>query len=104
MSKPGDVLEFQVLTTKPKSDEALALLKKIHSLVKPIMRKHLWTLPLLAEFFPKQENLLGVNINRGAKICIRLRPFHSPDSFYDMDSLVGTMLHELSLQYYLLSA
>lgn len=65
-------------------------------LAKPIMKKHSWYLPRLAEFFPSQTNLLGINCNGGQKICLRLRPAHSPSTFYDEEHLIGTMLHELT--------
>ncbi|GAA5948816.1 hypothetical protein JCM10213_008693 [Rhodosporidiobolus nylandii] len=93
----GEVGTFTVLKGQPESKKAEMLLMKIHSLVKPIMKKHGWYLPVLSEFFPKQTNLLGVNINAGAKICIRLRPHDDPYSFLPLeDSLIGTMLHELT--------
>ncbi|KAG6874402.1 hypothetical protein C0995_015138 [Termitomyces sp. Mi166 len=85
---------FTHLKDKPKADRALPMLQKIASLVKPIMRKHSWKLPVLAEFFPDNANLLDVD--GGRKICIRLRPAHAPDTFYDEDDLVQTMLHELT--------
>ena len=47
------------LEGRPRADEALLMLKKISSLVRPIMRSHKWMLPILAEFFPNQTNLLG---------------------------------------------
>lgn len=95
--KAGEVGEIMVLKSQPRSEDALQLLRKIHSLVKPIMRKHGWYLHTLAEFFPKQRNLLGVNCGGGAKICIRLRPAHDPNSFLPLEEmLIGTMLHELS--------
>ena len=95
--RPGEVGSITALKSQPRADEALDLLRKIASLVKPIMRKHGWHLPTLSEFFPKNPNLLGVNINGGAKICIRLRPQHDPSSFLPLeDSLIGTMLHELT--------
>ncbi|KAL8287071.1 hypothetical protein RQP46_004077 [Phenoliferia psychrophenolica] len=93
----GEVGEITVLKSQPKSDEALQMLKKIYSLVKPIMRKHGWYLPTLAEFFPKQHNLLGINVNGGQKICIRLRHGYDNNSFLSLEeTLIGTMLHELS--------
>ncbi|GAA5955813.1 hypothetical protein JCM21900_001722 [Sporobolomyces salmonicolor] len=95
--QPGDVHEITVLKSQPRSEEALQLLRKIHSLVKPIMKRYGWTLPVLAEFFPRNPNLLGININRGAKICIRLRSALDPHSFLPLEeSLIGTMLHELT--------
>ena len=44
---------------KPNADQALKLLQRTASLVKPIMRKHGWVLPVLSEFFPENPNLLG---------------------------------------------
>ncbi|KAF8079090.1 WLM domain-containing protein [Lyophyllum atratum] len=101
---------FTHLKDKPKADQAVAMLQRIASLVKPIMRKHNWNLPVLAEFFPESANLLvcgvilgfsGVSlikldVNMGQKICLRLRPAHAPDTFYDEEDVVQTMLHELT--------
>ncbi|BGP47247.1 hypothetical protein JCM10450v2_003099 [Rhodotorula kratochvilovae] len=95
--RAGEVGAITVLKSQPRADEALELLRKIHGLVKPIMKKHGWYLPVLSEFFPSNPNLLGINVNAGAKICIRLRPAHDPHSFLPLeDSLLGTMLHELT--------
>ena len=58
----GDCLEFTVLKKQANRDEALLLLRKLHSLVKPIMKAHSWTLPKLVEFHPEQANLLGMSI------------------------------------------
>ncbi|KAF5374890.1 hypothetical protein D9758_000541 [Tetrapyrgos nigripes] len=73
---------------------------RIASLVKPIMRKHGWVLPALAEFFPDNPNLLGhglgLNVNMGQKILVRLRPAHYPDWFMEEEDVVQTMLHELT--------
>ncbi|CCM03643.1 uncharacterized protein FIBRA_05787 [Fibroporia radiculosa] len=90
------VKSFTHLRNRPKADQALPLLQRIASLVKPIMRKHGWVLPVLAEFFPDSPNLVGLNINGGQKILLRLRPAHSPDTFYEEESIIHTMLHELT--------
>ncbi|TFY65780.1 hypothetical protein EVG20_g5306 [Dentipellis fragilis] len=90
------VLSFTHLKGRPKADQALPLLQRIASLVKPIMRKHGWKLPVLAEFFPESPNLLGMNVNGGQKILLRLRPAGAPDTFYPEEDLMGTMLHELT--------
>jgi len=37
-----------------------------------------------------------VNINRGQKIQIRLRPQEDQNTFLPWESLLGTMLHELT--------
>ncbi|GBE77546.1 WLM domain-containing protein [Sparassis latifolia] len=90
------VKSFTHLKDRPKADQALPLLQRVASLVKPIMRKHGWTLPVLAEFFPESPNLVGLNINGGQKILLRLRPAHAPDTFFEEDDIVHVMLHELT--------
>ncbi|GAA5870038.1 hypothetical protein JCM8547_001445 [Rhodosporidiobolus lusitaniae] len=96
----GECGSITVLKNQPESEKAHLLLLKIHSHVKPIMKKHGWYLPMLAEFFPKNPSLLGINVNAGQKICIRLRLADDPYSFLPLDygthSLIGIMLHELT--------
>lgn len=53
------VKSFTHLKDRHRADDALKLLQRIASLVKPIMRKRGWVLPVLAEFFPDNPNLLG---------------------------------------------
>lgn len=53
------VLGYSHLRGFPRNDEALLRLKKIASMAKPLMRNHGWKLPVLAEFFPTQPDLLG---------------------------------------------
>lgn len=90
------VQSFTHLSDMPKSDRALAMLQKVASLVKPIMRKHGWVLAVLSEFFPESLNLVGLNVNGGEKILLRLRPAWAPDTFYEEDDVVRVMLHELT--------
>jgi DNA-dependent metalloprotease WSS1 len=47
------------LKDRPNADKALRMLQRVASLVKPIMKKHKWVLPVLSEFFPESPNLLG---------------------------------------------
>ena len=54
------IQSFTHLKDKHNADKALHLLKRIASLVKPIMRKRNWVLPVLAEFFPDNPSLLGI--------------------------------------------
>ncbi|CCD46672.1 putative zinc metallopeptidase protein [Botrytis cinerea BcDW1] len=75
--------------------EALHSLKKIASLVKPIMRARHWRVGTLTEFYPDQQNLLGLNVNRGQKICLRLRYPGDQNQFLPIEEVVDTMLHEL---------
>lgn len=87
---------YEHLQGLPRTDAALTMLRKVGSLVKPIMRKRGWHVQVLAEFLPPEQNLLGLNINKGYKICLRLRFHHNPDLFIPLEQVVDTMLHELS--------
>lgn len=53
------VLSYTHLKTLPRQDDALRTLKKIASLVKPIMRARGWKVSQLSEFYPDQHDLLG---------------------------------------------
>lgn len=53
------VLSYTHLRNFPREKEALHTLRKVASLVKPIMRARGWVVRELAEFFPDQANLLG---------------------------------------------
>ena len=60
------------------------------------MTKHQWKVPLVVEFFPANPGLLGMNMNSGQKIMIRLRPSKDRGSFLEWQDILGTMLHELT--------
>ncbi|KAJ4485675.1 WLM domain-containing protein [Lentinula aciculospora] len=90
------VQSFTHLKDRKSVHKALQMLQRVASLVKPIMRAHSWVLPVLAEFFPDNPSLLGLNVNMGQKILVRLRPHHSPDSFLPEEDVVQTVLHELT--------
>ncbi|KAL4929286.1 metalloendopeptidase WSS1 [Aspergillus undulatus] len=89
------VHEYQHDRHRPRESEALLILRKIASLVKPIMRRRSWRVGTLCEFYPHQRNLLGLNINGGQKICLRLRYPGDQNQFLPLDQVVDTMLHEL---------
>ncbi|KAF2836274.1 WLM-domain-containing protein [Patellaria atrata CBS 101060] len=80
----------------PREAEALHTLRKVASMVKPIMRKRGWKVRTLCEFLPQERNLLGLNINQTERICIRLRYAVDPKQFLSIESVVDTLLHELS--------
>ena len=90
------ISSYEHLSGVPNPEEALKRLRKIASLVKPIMRKRDWKVTVLTEFLPEDARLLGLNINHGYKICIRLRYSHDPSTFLPFEHTVDTMLHELS--------
>eukprot|EP00730_Choanoeca_flexa_P005283 TRINITY_DN11918_c0_g2_i7.p2 TRINITY_DN11918_c0_g2~~TRINITY_DN11918_c0_g2_i7.p2 ORF type:complete len:186 (+),score=27.28 TRINITY_DN11918_c0_g2_i7:161-718(+) len=79
---------------------AQELLERAAKQVLPIMAKRSWKVTLLVEFFPNNPNLLGLNVNRTQKICVRLRPHRNPRSFYPYEDILdtgfSTLLHELA--------
>ncbi|KAK6005456.1 hypothetical protein QM012_007098 [Aureobasidium pullulans] len=87
---------YEHLMDCPQPEEALLRLRKIASLVKPLMRKRSWKVRVLSEFLPDDERLLGLNINKTFKICVRLRYTHNPGTFLPIEQCVDTLLHELS--------
>ncbi|MCJ1479012.1 hypothetical protein MMC13_007696 [Lambiella insularis] len=89
------ISEYQHENLRPRAAEALQTLRKVASLVKPIMRQRGWTVGILTEFYPQEQNLLGLNHNRGQKICLRLRYPGDERQFLPLDEVVDTMLHEL---------
>jgi hypothetical protein len=86
--------QYSHLKEMPESDYALLTLRKIASCVKPLMRKRGWKVGTLSEFFPEQSNLLGLNVNHGQQILVRLRYAHNPRSFIPYEQVLDTMLHE----------
>ncbi|KAM0282593.1 hypothetical protein ACHAQH_002961 [Verticillium albo-atrum] len=90
------VQAYSHLADFPRASEALTTLKKVASLVKPIMRARGWRVRELAEFFPDQHNLLGLNVNRGQRILLRLRHPGDRAQFVLIEQVIDTMLHELS--------
>lgn len=84
------------LKRRARSDQALDLLHKISALVKPIMKNHGLKVGTLCEFYPKNKSLLGLNVNHGVKICLRLRFPSNENDFLPFESILGTALHELS--------
>jgi hypothetical protein len=56
-----------------------------------------WRVPLLSEMFPRNPSLLGLNINGGQEIRLRLRPARGGGAaFYGEHHILMTMLHELT--------
>ncbi|EGD97265.1 zinc metallopeptidase [Trichophyton tonsurans CBS 112818] len=89
------VSEFQHDKHRPREEEALLTLRKVASMVKPIMRQRMWKVGTLCEFYPSTQNLLGLNVNHGQKICLRLRQPYDERQFLPIEQVVDTMLHEL---------
>ncbi|KAI3319665.1 WLM-domain-containing protein [Xylariaceae sp. AK1471] len=90
------IFSFSHLADFPRAAEALHTLKKVASLVKPLMRARGWKVGELTEFYPNQQNLLGLNVDRGQKICLRLRYPGDRNQFLPIEQVADTMLHELA--------
>ncbi|KAI8807348.1 WLM domain-containing protein [Cladochytrium replicatum] len=76
--------------------EAMDMLLKVVSMVKPIMKKYGWKVGQLREFYPNDPKLWGLNVNHGQEVKLRLRTAQDKNRFLDFESVVGTMLHELA--------
>lgn len=63
--------------------------------VSPILRSQNIRIGTLSEFYPTNEGLLGINVNHGQKVCLRLRHPKDNTRFLDLESCIGTMLHEM---------
>ncbi|KAI1077328.1 WLM-domain-containing protein [Whalleya microplaca] len=90
------ILSYSHLAEFPRQKDALQTLKKVASMVKPIMRARGWKVKQLTEFYPDEHNLLGLNIGHGQRICLRLRYPGDRNQFLPIEQVVDTMLHELA--------
>ncbi|KAJ0249988.1 Zinc ion binding protein [Hirschfeldia incana] len=89
------VWEIKALKKKPKEDEARKILEKVANQVQPIMIRRKWRVKLLSEFCPTNPRLLGVNVNRGVQVKLRLRRVNNDGDFLSYHEVLDTMLHEL---------
>lgn len=79
----------------PDRAQALDLLHDLARMVAPIINDRKYNVGILSEMDPKNPNLLGLNVNHGQKILIRLRQPYNSKTFLPMSDLIGTFLHEL---------
>lgn len=87
--------EINALKRQAQRETAQNMLECVSAYVQPIMRRHKYRVHKLMEFLPKSNNLLGVNVGHGLKICLRLRSHQDHDSFLPLEDVLRTMLHEL---------
>ncbi|KAI7735821.1 hypothetical protein M8C21_017105 [Ambrosia artemisiifolia] len=59
------------------------------------MRNRHWKVNLLSEFCPSNPALLGLNVNGGEEIKLRLRQPNNESDFFPYHQILDTMLHEL---------
>ncbi|CAN7028547.1 hypothetical protein IGI04_029226 [Brassica rapa subsp. trilocularis] len=89
------VWEIKALKKKAREDEARKILEKVANQVQPIMTRRKWRVKLLSEFCPTNPRLLGVNVNRGVQVKLRLRRVNNDGDFLSYHEILDTMLHEL---------
>lgn len=87
---------YSHLKSLSRQEDALHALKRLASMVKPIMRARGWRVGQLAEFYPDQKNLLGLNVNSTHKILVRLRYPGDVNQFLPFEEVTDTLLHELA--------
>jgi hypothetical protein len=86
--------QYTHLDTLPSASFALLTLRRLASAVMPIMRKRGWKVGTLSEFYPDQPGLLGLNVNHGQQIMVRLRSPFNVQSFLPFEHTLDTLLHE----------
>ncbi|KAJ0537257.1 putative Zinc finger, RanBP2-type, WLM domain, Zinc finger, RanBP2-type superfamily [Helianthus annuus] len=79
----------------PRENEARDILDKVAKQVQPIMRNRGWKVNLLSEFWPSNPALLGLNVNGGQEVKLRLRRQNNQWDFFPYEQILDTMLHEL---------
>lgn len=94
--KNPHVAKVAVLQKKPGKEDALRLLKHIAHSISYIMKENGFKVGSLVEFYPRDRRLLGMNVNRGMKIMLRLRNASDEFQFLPRESIMGTALHELT--------
>ncbi|QHS73771.1 metalloendopeptidase WSS1 [Saccharomyces paradoxus] len=94
--KNPHIRKVAVLQCKPNKEDALNLIKEIANKVSYLMKENNFKVVSLVEFYPRDQRLLGMNVNHGFKIMLRLRCPKDEFQFLPMESIMGTMLHELT--------
>jgi len=92
---PNEIGEIKEMQRGAGAAERRATLFRIASLIAPIVRKHGWFVQSFGEFMPRFVGLLGMNVNKGQKILIRLRAAHD-GVVMPLEHLVDVTLHELA--------
>ncbi|KAI5958312.1 hypothetical protein KGF57_002667 [Candida theae] len=95
-SPVANVGKIGSLMRYPDRDYANSLLHDAVKQLAPLIHEYNFKVGLVCEMFPKSENLLGLNVNKGQKIMLRLRYHHNERSFLPMSDILGTFLHELT--------
>jgi hypothetical protein len=91
-----EIVKTVELSSMPNPALAKDLLERLRLATKVVVAKRKWRVPVLKEFYPKNGGLLGLNVNGGQSIMIRLREARDQFTFLPWHSLLGTLVHELT--------
>ncbi|RLN50092.1 hypothetical protein BBJ28_00008253 [Nothophytophthora sp. Chile5] len=83
------IAEVKALVRQPQRAQAQQLLERLAVAVLPILTQRRFPVRRLLEFFPSNGSLLGMNVNRGAKIYIRRTIVHRDVVFLQYNLLLG---------------
>lgn len=86
---------FGKITVLGNDPEAERLLREAANQVTSIMAKRKWRVGVLEEFCPSNAGLLGLNVNHGQRIKVRMRSSPTASTFLPSNDILGTLLHEL---------
>ncbi|XBW38745.1 hypothetical protein QEN19_004332 [Hanseniaspora menglaensis] len=94
-NKNPNISTIASLKKGPSPEHCLQMLYSLAHKVSKLMKDNNLSVVHLQEFHPKQSNLLGMNVNSGQKVLLRLRHNNDPHMLLDEDSVMDTLLHEL---------
>ena len=79
------------------SDDATAqrLLQQAVKLGNVLLKRHRWTVVRVSEFWPRNKSLLGLNVNMGEHIKVRMRYPDNKNRFYAFEEIMCTLIHEI---------
>jgi hypothetical protein len=87
---------WDVLARMPGSDAARALLARCMVVLQQLVAKHRTAVMRVAEFFPRNANLLGLNTNHGERIDVRLRKASNRLELLGFEEVMCTLAHEVA--------
>jgi hypothetical protein len=90
------IVKTAELTNRPNPSFAKDLLERLVAATAKVVENRKWKVPILKEFYPSNKSLLGLNVNRGQSIMIRLRSGNDEFEFLPWHSVLGTLVHELT--------
>lgn len=94
-NKNPNISTIASLNKGPCPEQCLRMLYSLSHKVSKLMEQKSLKINQLQEFHPKQENLLGMNVNKGHKVLLRLRHKRDIYTLMDEESVMDTFLHEL---------